>query len=295
MRSLEECYSHCRRIAKARARNFFLSLAALPRPQSDAMCAVYAFMRRADDLVDEAGIPANARHAGLLDWRNALRAHLAGSNDDPVLRALADTAERYEIPHAYFFALLDGMESDLEGQSFDTFEDLYRYCYRAASVVGLTTVHVLGFEDDAALALAEHCGIAFQLTNILRDISVDAAMGRVYLPADELLEFGIDRRELLDGALSASDARFQRLMEFQADRADSYYRQSAPLVGLVGRACRPALWAMIATYWGLLEQIRKRRYDVFGTRVGVPFFSKLAIAVRTTWLRAVGGTPSLPA
>ncbi|MDE0103699.1 MAG: phytoene/squalene synthase family protein [Bryobacterales bacterium] len=295
MRSLEECYSHCRRIAKARARNFFLSLAALPRPKSDAMCAVYAFMRQADDLVDEPGIPANARQAGILEWRNRLRAHLAGAKDDPVLTALANTAERYEIPHAYFFALLDGMESDLEGHAFDTFEDLYRYCYRAASVVGLTTIHVLGFEDDSALALAERCGIAFQLTNILRDISVDAAMGRVYLPADELRAFDLDRRELLDGALSADDTRFQRLMEFQADRAEGYYRESAPLVGLVGRPCRPALWAMIATYWRLLAQIRKRRFDVFGTRIQVPALSRLAIAVRTTWLRTIGGTPSLPA
>ncbi len=295
MQSLDRAYRHCRKIAKARARNFFYAFTVLPRAQRDAICAVYAFMRKADDLADAPGLARGARLDGMRQWRRGLEAHLAGARRHAVLTALADTATRHEIPHEYFFDLLDGMESDLDHQTFANFEDLYRYCYRAASVVGLTTAHVFGVERKSALDLAERCGVAFQLTNILRDIPVDAAMGRVYLPRDELRSFGIRPRELLEGTVSSDDGRFQGLMQFQWDRAESYYRESAPLVALTSPACRPALWAMIATYRGILHRVRRSRFDVFSARASLPTRSKLAIVLRAMLYRATGGMPSLPA
>ena len=296
MQSLEQAYSHCRRIARVRARNFFLSFAVLPRPKRDSMCAIYAFMRKADDLADEPGIAIEDRYTGMLEWRRDLRAHLAGiAGTDPVLTALADAVRRHAIPHEYFYQLLDGMESDLEEQAFTTFEDLYDYCYRAASVVGLITIHVFGFRSAAALSLAERCGIAFQLTNILRDIGADAAMGRVYLPDDELEDFGFSRPDVLAGTLSAREDRFQALMRFQWSRADRYYREAEPLLELTESSCRPALWAMIATYRGILDEILRVRFDTLGRHVGLPLRTKLSIALRALLLRVTGGVPSLPA
>ena len=203
--------------------------------------------------------------------------------------------ERYGIPHRYFFDLLDGMESDLSSRVYETFDDLYPYCYRAASVVGMATIHVFGFRSDAALSLAAACGVAFQLTNIMRDVSADAAMGRVYFPSSELKEFGLTRDELLTDSVLSSDERFQRFMEFQWRRAERFYRESADLLAMVDSSSQPALWAMVSIYHGLLKRIRKARYSVFGRRVGLPVWRKLWIVGRALHLRATGGLPPFPA
>ena len=295
MPSIEESYAHCRRIARSRARNFFYSFVLLPRPQRDSMCAIYAFMREADDIADNENLPLDVRHSAITAWRRKLRDHLNGSGEDDVLPALCDAIERNAIPHSYFFELLDGMESDLTGQVFRTFDELYHYCYQAAAVVGLTTIHVFGFETEAALRLAERCGIAFQLTNIMRDVPADASMGRVYFPEAELEDFGLSRHELLAGTVSASDDRFQRFMEFQWERAEGYYREAAGLIALTSPPSRAALWAMITTYRGILQRIRRARFDVFGPPVSLSTATKVSIAARAFLLRATGGVPSFPA
>ncbi len=294
MPTIEEAYEHCRRIAKARARHFFYSFRLLPPLQRQSMCAIYAFTRHCDDIVDEDAVPVESRRAAIREWRSNLQQHFAGSSEDKVLAAYCNTFERHSIPRDYSFDLLDGMEGDLTEQEFQTFEDLYRYCYRAASVVGMTTMHVFGFEAREALALAERCGIAFQLTNIMRDISADAAMGRVYLPAAELAEYGLSKDELLAGRVQAGEDRFQRFMDFQYQRAERYYRESAALLSMASPPCRAALWAMIATYHGILKRIREAGYDVLGEELGLSRAGKLAIAGQALWLRVTGRVPSFP-
>lgn len=295
MATLEESYALCRRIARSRARNFYYSFALLPRTQHDAMCAVYAVMRRADDIADGGdGRPSRGRQ--LEAWREALAASLAGrGTDDPILPAFVDTVRRCAIPHQYFFDLLEGMRCDLGEPVYQTFEELYRYCYQAASVVGMTTVHVLGFESPRALQLAEQCGIAFQLTNILRDVAEDAALGRVYFPEDELRQFGLERDELLRRSIQASDARFQRFMEFQWRRAKAYYAESAGLLAMVRPRSRPALWAMVAIYHGLLMRIRQADYNVLERRIRLAGWRKAWIAARALQLHLDGGIPPFPA
>ena len=204
MSEVDASFAHCRRIARARARNFYYAFTLLPRTESDAMCAVYAFMRRADDIADDDTVPLASRRKQLKDWRGELVAALNGDPCNEVLfPAFQKTVQRYGIPPQYFEDLIDGMESDLDAPRYESFEDLYQYCYRAASVVGMTTVHIFGFESDDALPLAEKCGIAFQLTNILRDIREDASLGRVYLPEIELAGFGLSSAEFLDCAIRA--------------------------------------------------------------------------------------------
>ena len=295
MSEVDASYAHCRRIARTRARNFYYAFTLLPRRQSDAMCAIYAFMRHADDIADDDSISLDSRRQQLEDWRGEL---LAALEDNPcsegLFPAFQNTVQRYEIPPQYFQDLIDGMESDLEARSYESFEDLYEYCYRAASVVGMTTVHIFGFDSDAALPLAEKCGIAFQLTNILRDIREDAGFGRVYLPEIELSEFGLSSAEFLDGSVRPDDDRFLRLMEFQWNRADQYYREAAPLLALVSSRNRPALWALVTIYHQLLERIRHLGYNVLDKRVKLSVWKKLWIVARAMTLQTIGGTPSFP-
>ena len=295
MPTVEQAYEHCRRIAKARARHFFYSFRLLPPLQRESMCAIYAFTRRSDDIVDNDGATVESRRADLRAWRNDLQRHFDGSNENRILAAYCNTFERYSIPHSYSFDLLDGMESDLCEQEFESFEDLYRYCYQAASVVGMTTMHVFGFQGADALGLAERCGIAFQLTNIMRDIAADAAMGRVYFPVPELAQHGLSKDELLAGELQASEDRFQSFMDFQYRRADRYYKESAALLSMTNPPCRAALWAMIATYYGILKRIREAGYDVLREELGLSRPRKLAIASHALLLRATGRVPSFPA
>lgn len=294
--ALEESYEHCRHVARTRARNFYYSFVVLPRAQRDAMCAIYAFMRRSDDVVDDDSSPAETRRQDILLWRDGVRSVLAGGPPtDPALAAFRDTVERFAIPHSYFFELLDGMESDLSDRVYRSFDDLYRYCYQAASVVGITTIHVLGFDDRSAIPLAEKCGVAFQLTNIMRDVAADAALGRVYFPENELEDFGLSRASLLSLALRSDDQRFQRFMEFQWQRAEGYYREAADLLPLLSPSGRPAFWVMVATYRGLLNRIREARFAVLEGKVRLPARKKLWLLARAFQLRAVGGIPPYPA
>lgn len=288
--TLEQSFAHCRRVAKARARNFYYSFVLLSREQKDAMCAVYAFMRYADDISDEGDPPLAVRRKALDEWRAALARALSGdAGRDPILTAFSATVERYRIPHEYFFDLIEGVASDLEPQRYETFEELYRYCYRVASVAGLTAVHIYGFSDPRALELAEKCGIGFQLTNILRDIPEDAGMGRVYLPEEDLRTFGITRGQLMSGQEPPSG-----LMAFEWERARSYYQQAAPLLGLVRPASRPALWAMMAIYYGVLLRIKSQGFDVYRQRPRLTALQKSWIVIRAARTRWFGGALPFP-
>ena len=275
MISLEESQNHCREVAKTRAKNFYYSFVLLTPEKKNAMCAMYAFMRYCDDLSDEPG----ASQTAMDRWREALREALAGRPDSsPVWPAFLDAVTRYRIPHQYFYDMIEGVASDLSPQIIGTFDDLYRYCYRVASVVGLTTIHIFGFDSQDALLLAEKCGIAFQLTNILRDIREDADLGRAYLPSEDLAKFGVSLDDLKNGHRTDG---FSELMEFEIDRAQSYYHESAPLVPMIHHDSRNALRALIAIYSSLLDHIAASPNDVLTRRISVPTAEKVWIVLRS--------------
>jgi 15-cis-phytoene synthase len=264
--TLKASYAFSRRIARTRARNFYYSFLLLSREQRDAMCAIYAFMRYCDDISEGEG----ASREAIERWRHDLDLALEGQYGENLLwPAFHDTVERYRIPREYFYEMIDGVSSDLEPKQLQTFDELYRYCYQVASVVGLTIIHIFGFDAPEALALAEKCGIAFQLTNILRDVREDRENGRVYIPLEDIRKFGAN--------LATHDERFVRLMRFEAERARAYYNESRPLIALVHPRSRPSLWALIEIYRRLLGRIERSNFDVLEKRIRVPTWEKLSI------------------
>jgi phytoene synthase len=276
--SLAASYAFCERIARERARNFYYSFLLLDRDRRNAMCAIYAFMRYCDDLSDEGGATVDDRRKAITAWAADLEHALAGNPPDHLVwPAFLDTVKRYRIPHEYFREMIAGVSSDLEPRRMATFEELYRYCYQVASVVGLTIIHIFGFDDARALDLAEKCGIAFQLTNILRDVKEDESLDRVYLPAEDLERFHVR-------APFEQNAAFLELMKFEGKRARDYYNESAPLIGMVSPETRRSLWALIRIYSRLLDKIEANQYRVLDGRIRVPTTEKLSILARA-WLR----------
>jgi len=286
MTDLETSYATCRRIAKSRARNFYYSFVLLPKAQRNAICAIYAFMRHCDDLSDDpqAGpLPGDAPREAIETWRREMDAALEGRfGENPLWPAFHDTAGRYKIPPVYFHEMIEGVLSDLGPRRVQSFDELYRYCYQVASVVGLTVIHIFGFKGAEALPLAEKCGVAFQLTNILRDVREDAGRDRVYLPAEDLERFHVEARDLAEGKRTDE---FVDLMEFEAQRARAYYTEAEPLVDMVDPHSRASLWALIEIYSRLLERIVHTNYDVLSRRVELSGREKVRIILRA----AVGG------
>jgi len=276
--SVEQSYRYCRDVARKRAKNFYYSFLLLQKPQRDAMCAIYAFMRQCDDLSDDPAADKARLPEAVALWRMELNRALNGAVDgNPIWPAFHDTVQRYSIPHRFFHEMIDGITSDLEPRQIQTYEALYRYCYQVASVVGLTVVHIFGFESVKALLLAEKCGIAFQLTNILRDVREDAVLGRVYLPLEDLERFGVPAEQLKSGK---EDNRFRELMRFEAARARKCYEESAPLLDLIHAKSRRSLWALRAIYLRLLSRIEKSGYSVLSRRINVPARTKISLLLR---------------
>jgi phytoene synthase len=276
--TVEQSYSWCTRTARSEAKNFYYSFLLLESTQRRAMCAVYAFMRYCDDLSDDEGVADRAD--SIARWRADLASAFQGQMPDHALwPAFVDAVGRFKIPHAYFFEMIDGISSDLEPRRIQTFEELYDYCYHVASVVGLSIIHIFGFDDARALDLAEKCGIAFQLTNILRDVREDSEKHRVYIPAEDLDRFGVSADNLLP-----RDA-FLRLMAFEAGRARTYYHQAAPLVDLIHSRSRSSLRALVHIYSRLLDRIVASNYDVLNRRVRVPTWEKLWILANSRFSR----------
>lgn len=267
MTDAAQSYAHCEAVARGRAKNFYYSFLLLPRHKRLAMCAVYAFMRRCDDLSDGADASPQALEA----WRADLDRVLAGgAAPDPLWPAFADTARRFRIPARLFHEMIDGVASDFGREQIVTFEDLYRYCYLVASVVGLTIIHIFEFSDPRAGQLAEKCGIAFQLTNILRDVREDLEQNRIYLPLEERKHFGVAR-------LDAPSPELLELLRFHGCRARRYYDEARPLLDLVHRDSRPALWALMEIYRRLLDRIEQSGYDVLRRRIRLGTAEKLWI------------------
>lgn len=284
--AVEQSYAFCEKLARAQAKNFYLSFLLLPKPQRRAMCAIYAFMRYCDDFSDDERVDGALiadRPAAIAQWSREMHAALAGNlPDHPVWPAFADAVHRYRIPRHYLDGMIEGVSSDVArpdrpAPRMESFGDLYRYCYHVASVVGLTIIHIFGFDSPQAIPLAEKCGIAFQLTNILRDVREDAENGRIYWPSEDLVRFGVQPADLRGTTLTPA---LRNLLEFEATRAREYYDESAPLVDLIHPGSRASLRALIGIYSRLLDKIVASNYDVMSRRVRVPAAEKMWILAK---------------
>ena len=309
--TLESAYAACREIAKREAKNFYAAFRVLPRAKSDAMCAVYAFMRRADDLSDDETLTLETRRTAMAEWlanwrttREPYRQGQWPDAADPVFVALADTQARFNIPDALLDDLVRGTSLDLDEhppgvspvtiagrdlQVYQTFDDLYRYCYLVASVVGLVCIRIFGYTDPAAELLAEKTGVAFQLTNILRDVKEDAHRGRIYLPQTTLAEFNVSSEDIL--ALAAARPLHDNeraVMAALSAQAWDYYEASHKLLPLIDPDSRAALWVLVEIYSRLLRQVDRREGDVFSRRASVPGVEKLSVLARGAAMAARG-------
>jgi phytoene synthase len=306
--TLAEAYRVCRTIARREAKNFYYAFLALPRPKHNAICAVYAFMRHADDLADDESLPHPQRLQNLQTWsaawRQAAETGLSAAPSqpvDPVFLALNDARQRYNIPLQLLDELVQGTAMDLNSalnparnpaadltthqtahqtETYPTFNDLYRYCYLVASVVGLVCIRIFEYSNPAAEKLAEELGIAFQLTNILRDVREDAEHNRIYLPLDDLATHNVPTTLLTNPPQAAISPNLRHLLRFEAQRAQHYYQSGTQLLPLIAPDSRPALWVLMTIYHRLLTRIEQSNYDVFSTRIRVPAWEKLAILTR---------------
>ena len=282
-------YSVCKGITRTAAKNFYYAFLVLPRRKREALCAVYAFMRRCDDITDDSLLSLPERRQKLDAWLDSLhRAQQGEPTDDAILLALTDAQRRYAIPAGLLDELAHGTAMDVEESEssaqttnapgltiqYKTFEDLRLYCYRVASVVGLVCIHVFGYRDPAAEPLAEHCGLAFQLTNIIRDVKEDALMGRMYLPEEDLAKFQLSAAEIL---ATPDPVRFRPVLALEADRAREFYGAGDALIPYIAEDSQPALWVLVTIYRRLLEKIAEKQYDVFTAKISLSTWEKLRI------------------
>ena len=293
---LSHAYAVCRGISRRAAKNFYYGFMVLPAEKRNALSAVYAFMRHADDISDEPGVDPQQKRQKLDEWLQAAKAVFAGkATDDPVLMALGDAQKKFKIPPELFEKLVYGTSLDLEIPSVpgapavlcETFEELKHYCYYVASVVGLVCIRIFGYEDSKAEFLAEDCGLAFQLTNIIRDVKEDASLGRIYIPAEDLARTNLSAASFTP-ALLQDPAQAQQLrlaLEYEAERARKYYESAKWLMELIEEDSRAALWVLVEIYSRLLQKITDRNYDVLTERVRLTFWEKLKVLSRGLLLR----------
>ena len=276
-------FSRNNRFTNARATNFYYSFVFLPAEKRRAIEAVYAFARRGDDVADS-GLEAEAAGREIASYRQALDQCFAGNGATPELKALADSVERFRIPRQPFEDLILGLEMDLRGARYESFDDLALYCYRVASTIGLIAVEIFGYSNPRARDYAVNLGMALQIVNILRDLESDAQRGRLYLPREDLEQFGVRPEEILGGKFSDP---FIELMQFECDRARHYFGLAREMLPLEDRRSMIAAEIMAAIYWRLLERIQMRRYNVFGERVGLSqplkFWTALAVYLGAEW------------
>jgi phytoene synthase len=273
-------HEYCQTKAAQSGSSFYYSFLFLPEERRRAITALYAFCREVDDVVDECSDAAVAR-AKLAWWRNEVSAIYRGAPQHPVTRALAELAPRFRLGEAQLLEIIQGMEMDLDHHRYPSFEALRLYCHRVAGVVGLLSAEIFGYQDRRTLEYAADLGLAFQLTNIIRDVGEDARRGRVYLPLDELQRFGVSEADIEQGRESAG---FQQLMAFQVERALGYYRDAFAKLPAADRKSQRAGIIMAAIYQTLLEEIRRDGCRVLTRRTSLTPVRKLWIAWRT-WIK----------
>jgi len=272
------------RLTRKSRSNFFYAFLCLPKPQREALYAVYAFCRIVDDAVD-VGQDRAAQRKELERWRAEIARAFQGSPEHPAAQRLQEAVKLFPIPRAALEEIIAGVEMDLERSTYETFDGLYQYCYRVASAVGLCCIEIFGYTDLRAREYAVNLGIALQLTNIMRDVQPDALAGRVYLPQEDLRRFGVTADDLAEGRYTPD---FVRLMEHEARRARSYYEAAWAALPRSDQHRLFAAEIMGRTYFALFEAIVRRKFRVFGRRVSVPTPKKLGIALRC-WVQARWG------
>jgi phytoene synthase len=285
--ALDLAYEECRSITRREAKNFYYAFLTLPGSRRKAIYVAYAFCRHCDDSVDRVA-SSQEKLSALRVLRQKLDDAYAGRATEAVFLALADAAERYDIPLEYFREVISGVESDLVKNRYDDFEQLRRYCYQVASAVGLICLQIFGYKDAAAKVHAADLGLAMQLTNIARDVREDLEFDRIYLPQDEIRRFGYSEAELRAGVVNDS---FTQLMRFQTQRAKQYFRSGFQLLPYLSRSSRACPAVLGQLYQKVLERIEDADYDVLHHRVSLSTRQKVRVTAQT-WLTTV--LPLLP-
>jgi 15-cis-phytoene synthase len=279
--TVDAAYAHCETVTRRAGSNFYWGFRLLPGERRRGLTAVYAFCRAADDMADDPGLRTDPVRL-IARWREELHAAYAGTPRHPIGVALADTVERFAVPRVHFDAVVDGVEMDLSRTRYARWDgDLSEYCYRVASAVGLIAIEIFGYQNPSARDYAINLGLAFQLTNILRDVAEDAARGRIYLPLEDFTRFGCAEADVLAGRCTAE---FRRLMAFECARAGEYYGRARFSLAEEDRPSLAAAEAMRLIYEQLLRRVMFRRYDVFGPRVQLTSAEKAALAI-AAWAR----------
>jgi phytoene synthase len=268
---------YCQDKATRSGSSFYYSFLFLPPPQRRAITALYAFCREVDDVVDAQMEPAVAR-LKLAWWREEIDRLFQGNPQHPVSRALVESIANFNLPREHFIEIIDGMEMDLDYDSYPSFRELSLYCHRVASVVGLMSAEIFGYQDRHTQRYAHHLGMAFQLTNILRDVREDATRGRLYIPLDELQRFGVGVSEIMG---NHSNDRIRALLKFQAERAREYYRKAFEQLPKADRYAQRAGLAMAAIYLATLEEVERDGFEVLERRVSLTPIRKLWLAWKT--------------
>jgi len=276
---LHRAYRLAGRIAAAHSKTFYLASALLPADKRSAVRALYAFCRTVDDIADEVS-SIRDRKLALQYWRQIVQSLLPAGND-LVAAAWIDTLNRYQIPRPFALQLIDGVARDLSQTRYRTFEELATYCYSVASTVGLMSMYVIGFQSAEAVPYAIKLGVALQMTNILRDVGEDFRNGRLYLPREELVSYGIGNADIAAGRVTK---RWRQFMRFQIERTRRLYDESWPGVRMLEREGRLAIAAASTLYRAILDEIEKDDYDVFTRRAGLSRWQKLS-RLPAIWLQ----------
>jgi phytoene synthase len=268
---LDAAYRHCEAVTREHSRTFFMASSLLPAEKRQAVRALYAFCRTTDDIVDQPQTAASERSAALDEWRVALETH-CNPQQSPVTVAWRQTQARFQIPSIYSQQLIEGCARDLTQTRYHTFPDLAAYAYGVASTVGLMAMHIIGFKNEDALPYAVRLGVALQLTNILRDVGTDWQNGRLYLPQQELAEFGLSEADVAAGRVTD---RWRAFMAFQIERNRHLYDEALPGIALLDPDGRLAIGAAASLYRAILKDIENHDYDVFNRRAHVSTLGKL--------------------
>lgn len=263
-------------ISKKSKSSFYYAFNLLPAPKRDAMNTVYAFCRKTDDIVDENSDPVDTKYLKLVHWRTELEKAFHNDSTSALLNKVARTIGQFNIPMEPFFELIKGMEMDLRKDRYETFEELHSYCYRVASCVGLMCIEIFGYKHPSTKAFAENLGLALQLTNIIRDVKKDAKQGRIYLPLEDLRRFHYTEEDIFN---ENYNLHFVDLMEFQVNRAKSYFEKATRSLNPDDKLSMFAARAMQHIYYRTLERIIERKYNIYDEHIRVPKFEKVGIAL----------------
>jgi len=278
MDELQASYAECKRLNALHGKTYYLATLLLPKSKRKYVHALYGFARYADEIVDdlESELSVEEKAKALAAWGNKILSDLkTGMSDDAVGRALIDTVNRFDIPHAHFEAFLHSMTMDLTVQEYQTYDDLLEYVYGSAAVIGLEMVPVLGFSDVAAFESAKKLGIAFQLANFIRDVDEDLDRGRIYLPIQELAQFGVSREMLEERELTP---QIIEALKFQIARVRQLQTEAASGIALLDATSRPCIQAASTLYCGIVDEVEKIGYDIFNKRAKTSTARRLSVA-----------------